>query len=270
MVVYPIDGGKPILLDEGSPIFFEWAPNGFGIVAHLLHPIRRTSKVKYYSIVDSELDYVVSKKSGGFCSPVFLNDQLIFAEQIGDITQLVLHNLNSNESTNLCSFDGVLAIQPRPGKLQIAIAVTTRGDGSPYTGIQLLDLNDGELTCMYEGAAQSLFWNSTGEKLLMSHLDNVGRCMRWNYLEDGQIKQLGKFWPTREQLFYLHFFEQFSLSHNTLSNDGNTFYFSGYEPPRERSTKIPKPIIFKGTLEDQSPFEPIVIGKFPSLSNWGS
>jgi hypothetical protein len=268
LVVYSIDGGPPIPLDEGAPIFFEWVPDGRGVVAHLIHPISRKSSVQFYSIEDSELDFIISNKSGGFCSPIFMNEQLIFAEQFGDSTQVVLHDITSKSSTLLCSFAGVVAIQPRPNHRQFAVAVTSKGDGSPYSGIQIFDFDTGELNCLYDGMTQSLFWNSTGECLLLSKVDNEKRCMLWQFWRDGDVKNIGQFWPTREQLFFLHFFEQFSLSHNILSADGSGFYFSAYEHTEQRSSGLAKPYIFKGNFEESYDFSPIAVGLFPTLTNW--
>ena len=94
--------------------------------------------------------------------------------------------------------------------------------------------------------------------------------MKWQFWDnnDNVIKDIGKFWPTREQLFFLHFFEQFSLSHNILSADGEAFYFSAYEPPTERSSSPPKPFIFRGIFEENATFDPLLVGLFPALSNW--
>ena len=72
LVVYPINGSRSIPIDDGAPIFFQWLPDGTGLVAHVVHPIRQTSRVQFYSLEDSNSDWVISEDSGGvLCTRIF-------------------------------------------------------------------------------------------------------------------------------------------------------------------------------------------------------
>lgn len=263
--IYSIEGSKPISLDDGAPIFFCWTPDSEGIVAHLVHPIERRSRVEYYSILDSERDYLISSESGGFCAPVFLNGQLIFAEKIGSLTQVFLYDLATRQKTPLCAFNGVIAIQPRPLHNQLAIAITAKGDGSPYMGVQLFDLETGKLEVIHSEAIQALFWTSDGAKLLMSSINVEKQWLEWSFWDGESVSLICHFRPTREQLFFLHFFEQFSLSHQIISPEGDEFYFTGYEPPEEREEEFPQPKVFRASLEEAGMMEAMMVGLFPCL-----
>lgn len=265
LLVYSLDGSKPISLDDGAPIFFCWTPDSAGIVAHLIHPIERRSRVQYYSILDSDQDYIISEQSGGFCAPVFLKGQLIFAEKMGSLTQVLLYDLTTRLKTPLCAFNGVLALQPRPNHNQIAIATTSKGDGSPYMGVQLFDLETGKFEVLHSEPIQALFWTPDGTKLLMSSINMEHQWLEWSYWDGEKVHPICHFRPTREQVFFLHFFEQFSLSHQIISSEGDEFYFTGYEPPEERKEEFPQPMIFRASLEENGIIEPMMVGLFPSL-----
>ena len=123
LVVYPINGSRSIPIDDGAPLFFQWLPDGTGLIAHVVHPIRQTSRVQYYSLEDSNSDWVISENLG-FCAPVFLDDKLLFAEQLGGQTHLKAFSLETEEDNTLCVLDGVMSIQPRPNHSQIAIGLS--------------------------------------------------------------------------------------------------------------------------------------------------
>ena len=267
LLVYSLDGSKPISLDDGAPIFFCWTPDSSGIIAHLVHPIERRSRVEYYSILDSDCDYIISTQAGGFCAPVFLNGQLIFAEKVGSLTQVFLYDLLTRRKTPLCAFNGVLALQPRPNRNQIAIAVTEKADGSPYMGVQLFDLETGKLQVIHSEPVQALFWTPDGENLLLSSINLEQQWLEWSFWDGETVSLICNFRPTREQVFFLHFFEQFSLSHQIITPEGDEFYFSGYEPPEKRTEEFPQPMIFRASLEKLGGLEPMMVGLFPSLGN---
>ena len=278
LVVYCIATGKRTVLDDGAPIFFQWLPNQERIVAHIIKPFASTSRIQLYDIEDSEVDYVISTKSGGFASPVFMQDQLLFVEKHQDVSAVQLYNLQSREQTTLCGVAGGVSLQPRPHHNQLAMAVASPNQQAQRSSVQLLDLYTGKLDTIIEETVQSIFWTPNGEKLLYSRVDTENKWLEWKYWHKQQIHTVGQFIPTREQLFFLHFFEQFSLSHNIISADSASFYFSGFEmehPEKEQRGWSVQAWIIKASLENvvetdrettHSPFENIAMGLFPSLS----
>lgn len=267
LFVYSLDGAKPISLDDGAPIFFSWTPDSEGIVAHLVHPIERRSRVEYYSVLDSDEDYLISSQSGGFCTPVFLDQQLVYAEKNGSLTQVYLYDLTTRQKTPLCAFHGVVALQPRPNHNQLAIAVTAKGDGSPYVGVQIFDVETGKLETIHAEAIQSMFWSPDGSKLLISFVNIEKQYLEWSCWNGEAVFPISPFRPTREQLFFLHFFEQFSLSHQIISPEGDEFFFTGYLSPELRDEEFPQPMVFRASLEAEGVMEPMMVGLFPSLES---
>ena len=164
----------------------------------------------------------------------------------------------------------MVSLQPRPHSNQIAIGISNPHQESEK-GIELLDLDTGNfesITKIKEPDInwQSMFWSPDGSKLLISAINAAQRWLEWQFW-DGQSHQvINQFLPAREQLFYLHFFEQFRLSHPILSTDNKHFYFSAYEPPHKRREFPPKPWVYRGSFESKNEFERLHIGLFPVLS----
>lgn len=269
LVVYPLNGSRAIPLDDGAPIFFQWTPDGTGIVAHIVHPVRQTSRIQYYSLEDSNTDWVITEHSGGFYTPLFLNGRLLYAEQFDGLTHIKQMDLNTEQTDTLFALEGMLSLHPRPNHSQIAIGVSGPQPQLPK-GIHLFDLNTGEQQRITEDnqknlSWQSMFWSPNGEKLLLSAVNGQQRWLEWQMWSEGEGHQvIHSFVPTREQLFYLHFFDQFTLSHPILSSDNQHFYFSGYEAPTQRQDTLPRPWIFRGEMKMGGSFEALEHGLFPT------
>ncbi len=265
LVVYPVNGSRSIPIDDGAPIFFQWLPDGTGLIAHIVHPIRLTSRVQFYSLEDSNIDWVISEDSGGFCAPVFWNERLLFAEQFDGRTHLKSFCLKTEDSHTLCILDGVLSIQPRPNHSQMAIGIS----GSEK-GVKLLDATTGQLETITQQkddrlAWLSMFWTPDGSKLLMSAGNRAQRWLEWQFWDEDGEHIINQFIPTQEQFFFLHFFEQFVHSHQIVSTDSTHFYFSGYELPNQRVDMPARPWVFRGLLEEGADFEAIEHGLFPTV-----
>ena len=160
-------------------------------------------------------------------------------------------------------------MQLHPNQRDLALSIS-----NPETGacvLQILNLESGDLTqVMLEqesnASMQSMFWSFDGRNLLMTVVNAAQRWVEWQFWDGTEHRVINQFLPAREQLFYLHFFEQFSRSHNIFSNDGQTFYFAGYEPPTRRTEFPPKSWVFRGKLRPKFEFEPLQVGLFPVLS----
>ena len=106
-------------------------------------------------------------------------------------------------------------------------------------GVHLLDLATGKLENIAHISDerlvwQSMFWTPDGSKLLLSAVNGPQRWLEWQFWDESGQHIINQFLPTREQIFFLHFFEQFVHSHPIMSSDSTHFYFSGYEAPSQR------------------------------------
>ena len=269
LLVYFLDGREPLPLDNGAPIFFDWLLDGQSIVAHVVDPLRQSSRLQRYFLDTSQDDVVLSEETGGFAVPILLNETVIYAERKAGRTVLQQVNLQTESTSILGTFDGMLGMQLHPNQQDLALSVSNPETGSFV--LQTLNLRSGDLNNIpmvssADTSIQSMFWSRCGQQLLMTVVNATKRWVEWQCWDGTEHTVINQFLPTREQLFYLHFFEQFSRSHNIFSSDGQTFYFAGYEPPHRRTSFPPKSWVFRGRLQTKCDFEPLQIGLFPVLS----
>ena len=77
---------------------------------------------------------------------------------------------------------------------------------------------------------------------------------------------IASFWPTREYMFFLHFFDQYSLSHPVVSPDGSTLVYAGFPASRGQADLSDSPRIFLlDTRHAQA--EPVEIAE-GSFASW--
>ena len=100
---------------------------------------------------------------------------------------------------------------------------------------------------------QAFFWVPGEPAIVFTHLDPERKCFWWKKLDldTKEVASLGPFWPSRDQLFYLHFFEQYATSHPIISEDGATLIFSGHPPPE--SGRDPEPLLWSVDLRAEQP-----------------
>ena len=199
LVVYPINGSRSIPIDDGAPIFFQWLPDGTGLVAHVVHPIRQTSRVQFYSLEDSNSDWVISEDSGGFCAPVFLDDRFLFAEQLAGQTHLKAFCLETEENNTLCVLDGVMSIQPRPNHSQIAIGLSG-GQPGMQKGVQLLTSRQDNLKPLPKIPMNDWFGNRCFGR-------QMARSCSFQRSMDHSVGLSGSFGMRRDSILSISFFQ---------------------------------------------------------------
>ena len=81
-------------------------------------------------------------------------------------------------------------------------------------------LTDDDLLCF--------FWSDSGQQLLYARLLPESSCLAWYSVRSNSTPvELVRFRPSREMLYYLHFFDQFAETHKLISSDGQYLVFSG-------------------------------------------
>jgi Tol biopolymer transport system component len=109
------------------------------------------------------------------------------------------------------------------------------------------------------------FWSPTGTFIVYAQVDRVGNCLRWFrvWVSGGTPEPLGSFWPTRDILFYLHFFDQFVSSHPLISADGRYMVWPGYPAADGQADLSGPPQIYLKDLHDpERPARSIMEGAF--------
>ncbi|MFT4976961.1 MAG: Tol biopolymer transport system component [Myxococcota bacterium] len=236
--------GEKLAVEQGVPLFFSWAPNNHYIAVHAGEPRRRGSgRLMLRNLTPTGEDGVFDELPGSFCTPVFFNDRLLYVTGRGLLSHVCVSLPDGSSPQVIASMEGLLAVIPSPSGDRIAIASAPRGEGSPYRGIWVVDVDGGPVTQILSGECQAYFWLPDGQQMVYAQVDREANCLQWLLLTlaTGESVSLGAFWPSRDQMFYLHFFEQYYESHPLISPDGRTLIYAGHPGPDElgdRSSRL--------------------------------
>ena len=164
-----------------------------------------------------------------------------------------------------------MALLPAPnGAPLLAVACAPKGESTPYRGIDLVHLDTGETRALTSGDCLAFFWAPTGEYLLYAVVDSDANCLLWHKVdvETGTNVALGSFWPTRDMLFFLHFFDQYAGSHSLVSPDGRWLAYAGYPAGGGQADLSSPPQIFlKDVTDPTRPPERVARGSFAVFAN---
>lgn len=258
-------------VETGVPLFFGWTPTGDRVLIHAGEPDGPGRLVLRDPFGDAE-DVVLPRPPGSFCTPVFSGTQAIYAvaDEIEGFSEVLVSHASGRDARVLARYRGLVALVAAPSRPWVAVAASPRGEASPYKGIDLVHLYTGEVRRLVDMDCLAFFWSPTGEALIVAVVDAPANCLTWWKVDtaDGARTRLGTFWPSRDMLFYLHFFEQYVGSHPLVSPDGRWLVYAGF-PAGEGQADLSAPprIWVKDLLDPQEPARPVAggtFGTFPS------
>ena len=225
--------GQVRVVEHGVPLFFSWVPGGQRVMLHAGDPNRQTGRLLVRSLEPVGEDTVFQESPGSFCTPLFAGERLLFVTNKGWLSNVCVADVDGENRQVLASMEGLLAVIPSPDGTQVAIGSAPGGEGTPYRGIWLVSIAGGSLAQVLTEECQAFFWIPGGTHMLLAVLDREESCFRWKLLDltTQSVSSIGPFWPSRDQLFYLHFFEQYTRSHPLISADGSTLIYAGHPAP---------------------------------------
>jgi Tol biopolymer transport system component len=227
--------GKTIPLLNGAPLFWSWSPRGDRLAVHV-GGTRRASAAARVVILDAvsgQTVHLVTDRPGEFRVPAWAphDDLLAYTEQDSDgHDTLFLLDVATGEKGPVAGGVGGTAVVWSPDGNTLAFAHAARPGSSLFAPIRALDLSSGRTETLLEAPVTGFFWSPQNEALLYVSLESGRSYLRWNRLlcSSGEITELARFLPSREQMFVLSFFDQYTLSHPPLAPDGKTLAFAGY------------------------------------------
>jgi hypothetical protein len=239
------DLGGRRTVDEGAPLFFAWA--GDRILVHVGSRPARSGHVMLRDPMGGDEDRLLAEAPGTFCTPLVVEDQALYVEA-GALWSVDVRRGGRRE---LQPLDGLVAMVARPRHAEIAIGVAPVAGSEPYRGVALLDLGAGSIRTVLDEPCLAFFFDPLGERLLYVKAQGRGQGVTLHVREpSGEVRPLGRFWPSAHQLFYLQFFEQYCASHPLVSPDGAALVFSGFEDP-SIAGRDASPRIFAMDLRDE-------------------
>ena len=263
--------GQVRTIEQGVPLFFNWTPKGDRVLIHVgSREDPKGTLVLRDPLGDGE-DALFDASPGSFCAPIFKGDRAVVAIQGDEGSSVVSCAADGGDPRTLITRRGLLALLPAPGVDDpwVAVACAPKGEGTPYQGIELLEITTGETRTITTSECLAYFWAPNGEYLLFAVVDAEANCLHWRIVrrEGGDPIELGTFWPTRDILFYLHFFDQYAQSHNIISPDGRYVVFAGYPAGGgQADLSNPPRIWLKDVLNPTAPPELLGRGSFAVFS----
>jgi hypothetical protein len=254
-------------LEQGVPLFFNWTVGGERVLIHVGSKDDPSGRLVLRDPLGDGEDVLFDRPPGSFCAPVFPAGRAVYALRKSDGgSDVVVSNTDGTDRHTLFHRRGLLAVVPAPGgRPWVAASSAPRGEGTPYRGIDLVNIDTGECRSVSTADCLAFFWSPRGDYLLYAVVDSDANCLLWHKVsvEGGPPVGLGSFWPTRDILFYLHFFDQYAQSHPIVSPDGRYVAFAGYPAGGgQADLSSPPRIYLKDVLEPDRPPEQVGRGSF--------
>ena len=243
LLLYTVDvaSGRHRLVEHGVPLFFCWTPDGTGLLVHC-GAAKGPGRLVHRVVVGPGEDAVFPVAPGSFCAPVVLPGappRVLFATAApGGVSHVCTADLDGERLRHVASLRGLLALVPDPEGRRVAIGCAPGGEATPYDGIWLADLEGGPLHQISAHANMAFFWADGGRALVYAAAHRASGCVRWYRCRPGALdpsdsveQELLPSWPTRDQVFLLHFFDQFAGSHGLLDPDGRWLLVASWPDP---------------------------------------
>ena|GEM_PF-1187566 len=224
--------GRTRVQERGIPLFFTWTPESHRLLVHAGDHEAGIGRLVLVDPMGKRTRTVLPQTPGSFCAPFFIADRLVYAlNRPGTpLSELVVSSGPEAKPNTLYEGAGLLAIVPHPFEPCVAVSSAPEGEGTPYLGIDLVDLNGVSHIRLTDEPVFSMTWTPDGKQLLFTVMDREASCVRWVAIDISTLKSrdLVSFWPSRETLFFLHFFDQYAQSHPIISPCGKWLVLAGY------------------------------------------
>lgn len=229
-------------IEAGGPFYWDWSPDG-----QSMFWARFGETLEIYDVASDEVTETFEEQQGFQravdWSPV--DDQLLSAVlNESNSTDLVVFD-GEERTTLLSNIEGVLSFEWSPDGEQIAYLDSSEGQ------LGIID-RTGNVVANPSSGVIGFFWAPTGDKLayLTIGADNPDITAKpsgqdelfllWHVYDiaSGTSKQVASIIPTRQMVYYLNFFDQFSRSHSFWSPDGRYLVFGQLTPNERRVVSI--------------------------------
>jgi len=234
--------GKLRLLYQAAPLFFDWCPDARRLYVHAGTP----GQPEMNSLVVRDTlgvlpDEVLPQAPGRYCRPLVLGNRVAHVSHVNGTERLISSDLMGEDEQILLEYEGLGAVMPARSRNGIVFSCAPDGGESPYRGATLFHLDAQEPTRLTDHDLLCFFWSDKGEQLIYARLLPETECLAWYSARPRETPiELVRFRPSREMLYYLHFFDQFAETHKLVSGDGRYLVFAGQlaDTPPETKPEI--------------------------------
>ena len=258
--------GRHHLVEQGVPLFFNWAPDGRRLLVHS-GVSRGETRLMMRAIEGNEPDEVYPDAPGSFCTPIIVGDHSVYVARSSGADTLRAADLKGEGGRALAELEGLVAVVPDPTGKRVAFTAAPQNSNEPYDGVWITTLDGQEQRRVYEEGCVAFFWSGCGRRLLVA-----GRGPRagfhWDLvdLETGETRFISAFYPSDDQRFFLHFFEQFAGSHAQISPDGRYLVYAAHPDSRADTTDNSSKVFLVDLDAAEAAPEEIAFGQFAVFS----
>lgn len=256
-------GDDPTVLDQGRPYYWDWAPDGSSLFAHVggsmdANPLN--ARLTTLSLRDRERQDL-GVAPGVFQAPAFSpnGERVLVSGAAGEeAAGLLLLNSSGEFVRKLADAPRATAFAWSPNGEQIAYVTQNPGDRLGFGELVLIDLNEaGEATQRATdlSTVAGFFWSPTGRQLAafvpefapegedqqVDFRRQDSRLLLHLYLvqaESGESEPLASFQPTGDFLNTLPFYDQYHRSATIWSPDGRQIVYTARLPSGGTSVSV--------------------------------
>lgn len=252
LTLLSLDGKPPREVEAGGPLFFSW--QGADLLVHA--GSGGPKRVVLHR--DKDEDLLLGGTPGAFCVPLALGGYLWHVAREGGLEHLVRSDAQGN-SEPLGPVQGPVALIPDGDSL--LLGHSPGGAGSPYQGVHRVDLRSGLSSQLTDQPCLAFYALPGRGEIATVSVDTPRNCLTWSIIDSsGEATARASFWPSREFLWSLQFFEQFALSHPPMDPRGERLVFAGHRPGADPHQS--KSQVFVLDLDSGGPARSLCTGSF--------
>lgn len=239
------------LIGRGAPFYYSWSPDGKQMLWQ-----RNNQRIDIYDVDTNSITDTLPQQPGIFSTPAWspVDDRLMLGTLNAETQTTDLIIIANEETITLApELTGVVYFEWSPD-----------GNKAAYTNqrgrLTIVDTITGEPTTRSsESGVLAFFWSPDSSHIayitLATPPDSISTKantnnkhpqsqetpgIAWSIMDatDGSTRRYGSFIPTREMLYMLIYFDQFSQSHRVWSPDSRYLLYSEITPNNRTSINI--------------------------------
>lgn len=256
------DAGSARLLAKGSPLFFTWTDEGD--LAAFIGGGSQDARMVLLDPNAKQSPQILPGVPGDFCAPVRAEPGIVYASHRAGSAEILA--FRPGDTRTYPGGKGLLAFVPSPDGRYLARACASGGDGSPYTGLTIIDLTDGSTRPVADVEILAFMWTPDGKSIVVARVDQDRGLVEWSVIGLlGVRRSLVDLIPTPDLRFYLRFFEQYTQSHPLIDASSSYLLVAGVVRGRGTKSRVWKVPLQGGAIEDLGEGQFAVFG--PPLEN---
>ncbi len=235
LILAEVREGRPVrALLKGLPIFFDWNQALNDLAFHYAPP--EDSGPEQAGLIqitarDQHVVKVFSSGAASFRSPVWSPDRSHLAYVLNDHRgqfDLMVADADGNEAKPMVGLaPGTTAFEWAADSRHIAFSTLKREGRMSYDGINLLDLETGNISTLVSAPVIAYFFSPDGKWL--AYIGTGENANTWNVIAagGGRPRKLCDFIASSSESTVYRVFDQYALSHRIWSPDSRAIVFAG-------------------------------------------